>query len=608
MSLLTDLTRDYLKVHVAKEDAFWAAKMGLSTAVPGDAEKREIALKDFISDASWLPKLRTELERSDLEPADRTALQGWIKFFEANAIESEDAKKVQRKIIELEGVLNRNRRTMELGYVDPDSGDFIPKSVQILHLMLLSEADERKRKAAWEGLRSIETFMLDNDFIEIVKERNRFARLQGYKDFYDWKVQVSEGFSKERLFELLDELEENSRDACKAAINKVAEEHGESAVKPWSFKYTTSGDLTSEKDPYLRFDSAVAQWGRTFTALGIRYRGATLTLDLLDRKGKYENGFMHGPSPAFVEDGEFRPARINFTANAAAGQVGAGYRALNTLFHEGGHAAHFSNIVMPAPCFAQEFAPTSIAFAETQSMFFDSLCSDPDWLAKYALDGNGNPMPKELVHRILEEEHTYLARELRKMMVVPYFERAMYEMSDEELTPENLLKAARATEEKLMFMPSDRPVLSIPHLAESESSAYYHAYVLAQMAVFQTRAFFLKRDGKITDNPKVGADLAKVYWQPGNSVTFLELIERLTGEPFSAKATIDLVNTKTETLFTEADKAIDRALEEGPFQGEVELDASIRLIHGDEVVADSEQGGFAAASSAYGKWIREQAN
>ncbi|MCB2200927.1 peptidase M3 [bacterium] len=608
MSLLSELTKDYLKVHVAKEDAFWAAKMGLSSAIPGDAEKREIALKNFISDASWLPKLRAELERGDLEHADRTALEGWVKFFEANAIESEDAKQVQRKIIEMEGVLNRNRRTMELGYFDPDSGDFIPKSVQILHLMLLSEADERKRKAAWEGLRSIETFMLENDFIEIVKERNRFARLQGYPDFYAWKVQVSEGFSKERLFELLDELEENSRDACKAAIDKVADEHGDSAVKPWSFKYTTSGDLTSEKDPYLRFDSAVAQWGRTFTALGIRYRGATLTLDLLDRKGKYENGFMHGPSPAFVEDGEFRPARINFTANAAAGQVGAGNRALNTLFHEGGHAAHFSNIVMPAPCFAQEFAPTSIAFAETQSMFLDSLCSDPDWLAKYALDANGNPMPKELVHRILEEEHTYMARELRKMMVVPYFERAMYEMSDEELTPENLLKTARATEEKLMFMPSDRPVLSIPHLAESESSAYYHAYVLAQMAVFQTRDFFLKRDGKITDNPKVGEDLAKVYWQPGNSVTFLELIERLTGEPFRAKATIELVNKPTETLFADADNAIDRALEEGPYQGEVELDASIRLIHGDEVVANSEKGGFAAAASAYGKWIRAQAD
>ena len=34
----------------------------------------------------------------------------------------------------------------------------------------------------------------------------------------------------------------------------------------------------------------------------------------------------------------------------------------------------------------QERAPTSVAYAETQSMFLDSLASDADWMARYALD------------------------------------------------------------------------------------------------------------------------------------------------------------------------------------------------------------------------------
>lgn len=36
---------------------------------------------------------------------------------------------------------------------------------------------------------------------------------------------------------------------------------------------------------------AVDVWARSFAALGIGYRGSTMTLDLLDREKKYSNGF-----------------------------------------------------------------------------------------------------------------------------------------------------------------------------------------------------------------------------------------------------------------------------------------------------------------------------
>ena len=42
------------------------------------------------------------------------------------------------------------------------------------------------------GLRSIGTAIV-TDLIEIVKLRNRLARLLGYEDFYDYKVQQAEG-------------------------------------------------------------------------------------------------------------------------------------------------------------------------------------------------------------------------------------------------------------------------------------------------------------------------------------------------------------------------------------------------------------------------------
>ena len=53
--------------------------------------------------------------------------------------------------------------------------------------------------------------------------------------------------------------------------------------------------------------------------------------------------------------------------------VGSGLTGLTTLMHEAGHAAHFANIRMPSPLFSQERAPTSVAYAELQSMFLDAL-------------------------------------------------------------------------------------------------------------------------------------------------------------------------------------------------------------------------------------------
>ena len=53
MTFLDDLNHRYLDLHTAKEDAFWATKMGLPGG-EGDAfEKAEIRLKEFTTDATW---------------------------------------------------------------------------------------------------------------------------------------------------------------------------------------------------------------------------------------------------------------------------------------------------------------------------------------------------------------------------------------------------------------------------------------------------------------------------------------------------------------------------------------------------------------------------
>ncbi len=107
------------------------------------------------------------------------------------------------------------------------------------------------------------------------------------------------------------------------------------------------------------------------------------------------------------------------------------------------------------------------------------------------------------------------AFDARSIAVVPYFESALYRMSEDDLTPDAVLALARETERRVLGVESPRPLLAIPHLLNQESAASYQGYLLALMAVSQTRAHFLGEFGYLTDNPAIGPALSAHYWEPG---------------------------------------------------------------------------------------------
>lgn len=219
---------------------------------------------------------------------------------------------------------------------------------------------------------------------------------------------------------------------------------------------------------------------RSYAAMNIGYCNATMTLDLLDRKNKYSNGFCHWPVPAWIQpNGTFVPSQTNFTSLADPSAVGSGLTALKTLMHEAGHAAHFANIKQPSPLFSQERAPTSVAYAENQSMFLDSLVDDAAWRAKYAKDGNGNPIPFDVIEEEIRSTHPFKVFQLRAMLSVSYFEKALYELDDSELTSERVQQLADEIEIRIQGGLSARPLLSVPHLVSDEASCYYQGYTVS---------------------------------------------------------------------------------------------------------------------------------
>lgn len=65
-------------------------------------------------------------------------------------------------------------------------------------------------------------------------------------------------------------------------------------------------------------------------------------------------------------------------------------------------------------------------------------------------------------------------QQVRAMLAVPYFEKALYEMPEDQLAPEALRALADEIETKVQGGLSPRPLLSVPHILADESSCYYH--------------------------------------------------------------------------------------------------------------------------------------
>ena len=472
---LNDLNQSYLSVHRKKEDFFWQTYMGISDDHQGSTEA-ETNWTDFLSDSAYIKQIKQQLQQAESQPDSEekqstiVGLNGWLATFQAHALESDEAKQLKAELIQFEAELFEKKQNHVMSYID-EAGNSAEGSLPVMGANIRTSANENTRITSHQALLDLEQWLLNNGFIELVKLRNKFARSLGYDTFFDYSIEKTEQMSTSQLFSILDDFETQTRSNHLASIALLAKNKGADAIKGHNFVFSFSGDAMRDLDPYVPFSQSLRRWVESFGRLNISYSAAELTLDLLDRKGKYPNGFCHGPVPSFYDQGNWIAAKVNFTSNAKPDQVGSGYDGINTLFHEGGHAAHFSNVKMNAPCFAQEFAPTSMAYAETQSMFCDSLLNDADWLKQYAKDAHNQPVPDNIIKSMVDARQPFRAYAERSILVVPYFERALYLLGEEALTIESITKLARDTEKRILGLEvSPRPLMAVPHLLSDESA------------------------------------------------------------------------------------------------------------------------------------------
>jgi oligoendopeptidase F len=608
------INQDYLQIHRKEGELFWLTHTGQSDE--HDAQRAAgLARKTFLADSRLLAQTREHLARVEAarQSAERDALvsglRGWVAAFEGNAMGSERASTLLAELIAMDADLFARRQAYKMHHIGA-SGRTEEASPAALRSNLASNPDEASRKSSHEALSGLERWVLENGFLEIVAKRNELARGLGYRDFFDYRLRTNSGMSPEQLFAIFDEFERNTRNTHFASMDRLVSEYGDEVLQPHNLPFRVRGGAALKADAYFPFSKALERWAESFRRLGVSYRGARIEIDLLDRPGKFTTGFCASPVASYHDDTNgWVPADVRFTSTARPQQAGAGLRGINVLFHEAGHAAHFSNVALNSPCFSHGFAPTTPAYLEAQAKFFEALPGDPCWIRRYARNADGEPMPDEMIRERVESNRAFLAYNERRDLVPTYFEQALYAMDDAERTTESVLDLERSLTQRMLGVSSNTVyVLGMPHPIYHDMAVYYHGYLLAKMAASQTRAYLTRTLGYIVDNPEVGPLLVKHCWSAGNSLTLDQTLRNMTGEGLTSAYLADECNRSPQEAWALAQEAIERTDRALAAQAEAggDLDASISIVHGAQCIATNEES-LPAMYATFEAWIEDMA-
>ncbi len=581
---LDKLNMEYLTLHTKYENYFWDSYMWDHSNDENYA-KSQVELENRKSNEKYSQKISFFIEKiwnSDKNITDRLKQRQY--FFSLNQI-PDWLKSLKKEIIDYENNLQNKQANIKSWYIEPDSWKFIEVSRSKMSMMMLTEESEELRRACFEWIENIAK-MFVKDLIRLVNKRNEFAKKLWYKNFYEYKTQTEERMSSNDIFKIFDKL--YSKLSLKFDdIKKLEKEKMPNLRKPWNFSYMMAWDFTKQEDKYFPLETIIDKRWKSYTALNINYQWAIMKLDLLERKWKYDNWFCYQPIPTYFVNWEKQSWQTNFTCNAIYWQVGTWNKTWNTLFHEWGHAAHFSNMEQKDIILNTEYPPQSVAWAETQSMFLDTMFSSIDWAVRYATSLDWEKYPFGLYEKKVRKLHKISWRWMLSIASVVKFEEVLYNTKNEDLTEKFVLDLAKNI--WLKYFDYSEPtlwILTVPHIYSWNSSAYYHWYWMAELWLAQIRKYFYETDWYIVDNPNVWKVLTKwrKFW---SSLDYNWLLQIIIWQDLLPDVFIENV-VKNEDEVIKIAKQRLRRLESVPFfEWKVDLNANVYLVDGKKEISNN---------------------
>ncbi|MHC4170859.1 MAG: M2 family metallopeptidase [Planctomycetota bacterium] len=438
-----------------------------------------------------------------------------------NQIEPELLKKIVALDTRVQEKYNNFRGTMD--------GKKVTNSE--IYTILTTEKDVRKRELAWKASKQVGDAIID-DFLELVKLRNRAAKKLGFDSYHTLSIVTGEQSVQEldRIFDELHELTNEPFALLKEELDRIlADSYGIAPedLMPWHyhdpFFQRTPLVYDLDLDIYYK-DRDVKELSEIYYAgVGLPVNDILARSDLYDRENKYPH--------AFSEDLD-RKGDVRILCNLQNTE-----RWMETILHELGHAVYSKYHDPQEPWLLRE--PAHSFTTEAIAMFFGRLSRNAAWMQEMLdLPDDERAEVEKVSEKYLRFQQVLFAR---WAMVMYNFEKQLYADPDQDL---NDLWWDMVEKYQLIGRPpgpADAGWASKLHF--TTAPCYYHNYMLGELLASQLHHYIVYNLFKLDSADNVsyvgdkalGEYLRREVLGPGARYHWNDMIERATGEPLTPR-------------------------------------------------------------------------
>ncbi|EKE04280.1 MAG: hypothetical protein ACD_20C00090G0020 [uncultured bacterium] len=398
-----------------------------------------------------------------------------------------------------------------------------------LNTMLSSEKNVEKRKEIYTALEGGGD-VIARDLVELVKQRNSFARQQGYPNYFSYKLKNSYGVNENELFTLLNDLEAKTDKIAKKMYKENDEKLARAYnikpedLRPWHYGLLLEDSPIKEANKYIKDREDLLPITKAmYKKMGWDLDKLPITYDIFPRQGKNQHGFCFD-----IDTSKDIRILANLTNNL---------NSLETLNHETGHAIYDAGISDRIPYLDRNVA--SSALTEAVAMLMENL---PIREKKFFQDKLN--MPDELVERLSQQRKKGQVGFVRHYLKLLNFEREMYRNPDQDLAKlwfdTDKKYRGRNIPEKL-----NNEWASVPHFLSHP--AYLQNYLRAEMMASQIHDSFKNKYGTdMLDTEKTHDFFEKKMFRRGSYLSENEMMKKLTGSKLMPDAFVNELESLTE--------------------------------------------------------------
>jgi peptidyl-dipeptidase A len=399
-----------------------------------------------------------------------------------------------------------------------------------IYRILQEESDSDFRRAAWEASKEVGS-LVSGDLLDLVRLRNEAAQKIGFENYYAMSLALGEQNESalEILFAELDELTREPFLEMKAELDgTLAKRYNIEAedIQPWHYHdpFFQEAPQTDELelDRYYKGKDPVVLARRFFESIGMPVS------DILERSDLYEK---EGKNPhAFCTDID-RRGDVRILAN-----MKDNLNWMETILHELGHGVYDIYVDRSLPYLLRTYP--HLCTTEASAMYFGRLSHNPYWMkAALSLDDGEIETLHPMIKKRFRLKQLVFARWCQTMF---HFERALYTDPVQDLDT-----LWWDTVERCQFVKRPQGRHGPDWAAKIHivsSPVYYHNYMLGELIASQLQHFIATEilggtdeESGIYGQKDVGRYFIDVVFRPGNTLKWDDHVERVTGEPLTAR-------------------------------------------------------------------------